>query len=97
VNSHATGNACGGYDARHRIDEIRRTKKTTSVSDNDGFPAFTSRLRALLLPKKFKPLEISKYDTKQEPVQWLRCYALTIENAGGNNNTKCLYFPFCPD
>jgi hypothetical protein len=30
-------------------------------------------------------------------VQWLRCYALFIENAGGNNDTKCLYFPFCLD
>jgi hypothetical protein len=27
----------------------------------------------------------------------LRCYALSIENAGGNNDTKCLYFPFCLD
>jgi hypothetical protein len=25
------------------------------------------------------------------------CYALSIENAGGNNDTKCLYFPFCLD
>jgi hypothetical protein len=30
-------------------------------------------------------------------VQWLRCYALSIENTGGNNDTKCLYFPFCLD
>jgi hypothetical protein len=30
-------------------------------------------------------------------MQWLRCYALSIENAGGNNDTKCLYFPFCLD
>jgi hypothetical protein len=29
--------------------------------------------------------------------QWLRFYALSIENAGGNNDTKCLYFPFCLD
>jgi hypothetical protein len=42
-------------------------------------------------------LGITKYDTKQDPVQWLRCYALSIENAGGNNDTKCLYFPFCLD
>jgi hypothetical protein len=34
---------------------------------------------------------------KQDPVQWLRCYALYIENADGNNDTKCLYFPFCLD
>jgi hypothetical protein len=27
----------------------------------------------------------------------LRFYALSIENAGGNNDTKCLYFPFCLD
>jgi hypothetical protein len=30
-------------------------------------------------------------------VQSLRCYGLSIENAGGNNDTKCLYFPFCLD
>jgi hypothetical protein len=34
---------------------------------------------------------------KQDPAQWLRCYALSIENAGGNNDTKCLYFPLCLD
>jgi hypothetical protein len=51
----------------------------------------------LLLPDKFKPLGITKYDAKQVPIQWLRCYALSIENAGGNSDTKCLYFPFCLD
>ena len=44
---------------------------------------------------KFKPLEITKYDAKQDPRQWLQCYGLAIENAGGDNDTKCLYFPFC--
>jgi hypothetical protein len=34
---------------------------------------------------------------KQDPIQWLICYTLSIENAGGNNDTKCLYFPFCLD
>jgi hypothetical protein len=67
------------------------------AGDNDGFPAFSARLRNLLLSEKFKPLGITKYDAKQDPVQWLRCYALSIENAGGNNDTKCLYFPFCLD
>jgi hypothetical protein len=67
------------------------------AGENDGFPAFSSRLRNLLLPEKFKPLGITKYDAKQDPVQWLRCYALSIENAGGNNDTMCLYFPFCLD
>jgi hypothetical protein len=85
-----------GYDARRRIEEIRR-KKSSTTGENDGFPAFSARLRNLLLPEKFKPLGITMYDAKQDPAQWLRCYALSIENAGGNNDTKCLYFPFCLD
>jgi hypothetical protein len=40
---------------------------------------------------------ISKYDMKQDPLQWLRFYALDIENAGGNNNARCLFFPLCRD
>jgi hypothetical protein len=27
---------------------------------------------------------ITKYDAKQDPVQWLRFYAISIKNAGGN-------------
>jgi hypothetical protein len=78
------------------IEEIR-CKKSATAGENDGFPAFSARLRNLLLPEKFKPLGITKYDAKQDPVQWLRCYALSIKNAGGNNVTKCLYFPLCLD
>jgi hypothetical protein len=96
VNSHASEASQGGFDARQKIEELRRKKASTS-SDNDGFPAFSARLRNLLLQEKFKPLGITKYDAKKDPVQWLRCYALSIENAGGNNDTKCLYFPFCLD
>jgi hypothetical protein len=73
------------------------THARRSAGDNDGFPAFFPRLRNLLLPDKFKPVGITKYDAEQDPIQWLRCYALSIENAGGNNDTKCLYFPFCLD
>jgi hypothetical protein len=39
----------------------------------------------------------TNFDTTINRQQWLRCYALSIENAGGNNDTKCLYFPFCLD
>jgi hypothetical protein len=96
ANSHTSGASQGGFDARQKIEELRR-KKSATVGDNDGFPTFSPRLRNLLLPDKFKPLGITKYDAKQDPIQWLRCYALSIENAGGNNDTKCLYFPFCLD
>jgi hypothetical protein len=96
ANSHVSRASQGGFDAGHKIEELRR-KKSATAGDNDGFPAFSARLRNLLLPEKFKPLGITKYDAKQDPVQWLRCYALSIENVGGNNDTKCLYFPFCLD
>jgi hypothetical protein len=89
ANSHASGASQGGYDARQKIEELRR-KKSATAGDNDGFPAFSPRLRNLLLLDKFKPLGITKYDAKQDPIQWLRCYAC-------NNDTKCLYFPFCLD
>jgi hypothetical protein len=96
VNSHVSRASQGGFDARQEIEELRR-KKSTTVGDNDGFPVFSPRLRNLLLPEKFKPLGITKYAAKQDPIQWLRCCALSIENVDGNNDTKCLYFPFCLD
>jgi hypothetical protein len=96
ANSYASGASRGSFDGRQKIEELRR-KKSSTAGDNDGFPAFSARLRNLLLLEKFKPLGITKYDAKQDRVQWLRCYALSIENASGNNDTKCLYFPFCLD
>jgi hypothetical protein len=96
ANNHVSGASRGGVDARQKIKELR-CKKASTVGVNEGFPTFSARLRNLLLPEKFKPLGITKYDAKQDPVQWLICYALSIENAGGNNDTKCLYFPFCLD
>jgi hypothetical protein len=50
-----------------KIEELRR-KKSSTTGDNDGFPAFSARLRNLLLPEKFKPLGITKYDAKQDPI-----------------------------
>jgi hypothetical protein len=76
VNSHASGASQGGYDARQKIEELRR-KKSTTAAEGDGFPPFSPRLRNLLLPDKFKPLGITKYDAKQDPIQWLR---LSVRN-----------------
>jgi hypothetical protein len=96
ANSHASSASRGGFDAHQKIEELRH-KKSSTAGDNDGFPAFSARLRNLLLSEKFKPLGINKYDVKQDPVQWFKCYSLSIENTGGNNDTKCLYFLFCLD
>jgi hypothetical protein len=57
ANSHVSGGSRGVFGARQKIEELRR-KKSTTTSDNDGFPAFSTRLRNLLLPEKFKPLGI---------------------------------------
>jgi hypothetical protein len=43
--------------------------------------------------KDFKPVRIPKYDGKQNPRQWIRCYFVAIEVSGGSNSTKALYLP----
>jgi hypothetical protein len=42
ANSHASGASRGGFDARQKIEELRR-KKSSTTGDNDGFPAFSAR------------------------------------------------------
>jgi hypothetical protein len=40
ANSHVSGASQGGFDARQKIEELRRKKASTS-RDNDGFPTFS--------------------------------------------------------
>jgi hypothetical protein len=43
-------------------------------------PRLLCRLRNLILPDKFKPLGITKYDAKQDPVQILpRIFQIFLE------------------
>jgi hypothetical protein len=63
ANSHASGASRVRFDARQKIEELRR-KKSSTTCENDGFPDFSARLHNLLLPEKFKPLGITKYDAK---------------------------------
>jgi hypothetical protein len=51
ANSHASRVSHGGFDARQKIEELRR-KRSSMARDNDGFPAFSTRLCNLLLPEK---------------------------------------------
>ena len=81
VNSSNNNSRCD-YDARTTITARCRARELENDNDTDGFPAYSRHLRGFLLPKKFKPLGISKYDGKQDPKQWLRYYDLAIENAG---------------
>jgi hypothetical protein len=67
------------------------------TDSSDRFPAFTARFSNYKYPEGFKPIGITKYDGKQAPQQWLRCYSTAIEVTAGSNITKVVYFPMALD
>lgn len=90
------------HDLWHRISEagaksayhaqvIRESKAF------DRFPCYSSRLKAVFFPPKFKPTNFTKYDGKIEPKQWLRVYSQAIELAGGDDDIKALFLPTALD
>jgi hypothetical protein len=87
-------------DARSIIDSRRREREVADpecTDCSDRFSAFTARFNSYKYPEGFKPIGITKYDGKQAPQQWLRCYSTAIEVAGGSNTTKVVYFPMALD
>jgi hypothetical protein len=85
-----------GRDARTVISSRRKVHEeveTEGTDCSDRFPAFSMRFSSYKYPEGFKPIGITKYDSKQAPKQWLRCYSTAIEVAGGSNITKVFYFP----
>jgi hypothetical protein len=84
-----------GRDARLVI-EARRRDCTSRIHDDDisdHFPAFTTNITDKSYPKDFELVGIPKYNGKQDPRQWIRCYSVAIEVSEGSNSTKALYFP----
>jgi hypothetical protein len=77
--------------------KVREEVKTEGTDCSDHFPAFSARFSSYKYPKGFKPIGITKYDGKQAPQQWLRCYSTAIEVAGGSSITKVVYFPMALD
>jgi hypothetical protein len=85
-----------GRDACSII-EAQQEERTTDngyriPDDSDWFPAFMHRFSLYQYSKGFKPIGITKYDSKQAPRQCLRCYSTAIEVTGGFNTTKVIYF-----
>jgi hypothetical protein len=76
-------------DSRRREREVVETEGTDC---SDRFPAFSAWFSSYKYPEGFKPIGITKYDGKQAPQQWLRCYSTAIEVVGGSNITKVIYF-----
>jgi hypothetical protein len=77
--------------------KVREEVETEGTDCSDRFPAFSTRFSSYKYPEGFKPIGITKYDGKQAPQQWLRCYSMAIEVAGGSNITKVVYFPIALD
>jgi hypothetical protein len=76
-----------GRDARSVIDSRRKVREeveTKGTDCSDRFPAFSARFSSYKYPEGFKLIGITKYDGKQAPQQWLRCYSTAIEVAGGS-------------
>jgi hypothetical protein len=77
--------------------KVREEVETEGTDCSDRFPAFSACFSSYKYPEGFKPIGITKYDGKQAPQQWLRCYSTAIEVAGGSNITKVVYFPMALD
>ena len=74
--------------------DIINARCRSQLADNfDRFQALSRVFDNVEYPKDFKPMNIHKYDGKQEPAQWLRLYSAAVIVAGGDTNTKVLYFP----
>jgi hypothetical protein len=89
-----------GRDAQTVISSRRKVREeveTEGTDCSDRFPAFSARFSSYKYPEGFKLIGITKYDGKQAPQQWLRCYSTAIEVAGGSNITKVVYFPMALD
>jgi hypothetical protein len=84
-----------GRDAQSIIDSRCREREVANPKGtdcSDRFPAFTARFNSYKYPEGFKQFGITKYDGKQAPQQWLRCYSTAIEVIGGSNTIKVVYF-----
>jgi hypothetical protein len=83
-----------GRDARDIIDLRHREHAANpcDVDDCDRFPAFTRNITSRNCPREFRSVGITKYDGKQDPRQWIRCYSTSIEVSSGSNTTKVIYF-----
>jgi hypothetical protein len=89
-----------GRDARTVISsrcKVREAVETEGPDCSDRFSTFSARFSSYKYPEGFKPIGITKYDGKQAPQQWLRCYSTAIEVVGGSNITKVVYFPMALD
>jgi hypothetical protein len=68
----------------------RQATTTTSLPSLRGFPTYSSLRNSSLWESPSTTRSKTQYSGSG-------AMPLSIENAGGNNDTKCLYFAFCLD
>jgi hypothetical protein len=52
--------------------------ETEGTDYSDHFSAFSAWFSSYKYPEGFKPIGTTKYEGKQAPQQWLRCYSIAI-------------------
>jgi hypothetical protein len=76
---------------------VREEVEMEGTDCSNRFLAFSARFSSYKYPEGFKPIGITKYDGKQAPQQWLRCYSTAIDVGGGSHITKVVYIPMALD
>ena len=61
--------------------------------DTAGCRAFTTELRSVAWPGKFKPDLRPRYDGMADPAEFLQLYELGIEAANGDEKVMVNWFP----
>jgi hypothetical protein len=80
-----------GRDAWSVIDSRRKVREEVETEGTDcsgRFPAFSARFSSYKYPEGFKPIGITKYDGKQAPQEWLRCYSTALRLQGARTSPR---------
>lgn len=62
-----------------------------------GLRQFSSHLRQVVWPRNFKLEKLKKYDSKENPENWITLYKIAVRSAAGDEHVMANYFPVVLD
>jgi len=62
-----------------------------------GLRQFSSHLRQVVWPRNFKLEKLKKYDSKENPENWITLYEIAVRSAAGDEHVMANYFPVVLD
>jgi len=62
-----------------------------------GVKQFSSHLQQLVSPCNFKLEKLKKYDSKENPKNWITLYEITVRSTTGDEHVMANYFPVVLD